>query len=545
MKKLNYLFLLLTCLMLLGSCGKQMETVTVHSAEEFIKALKSDIHIIIDSDGFFDINQAVRNSELPIYDQDNPQKGVFKSEWDETFYICLDNIIIEGTPDKSRVHFLSYDETIDVLVFRNCNNVTIKHIMAGHNQSGECSGDVIWVNGSEDVNIDDCELYGCGVVGACVQESKNVTISNSWIYECSDFGITIGETENATVNNTLIEHCYNAFAVWDKCQNVSFSKCTINNNDEGGKTEIAVTFTDCDMQPLEKGFEKLATLNNCRELTPTEGYSDIIERRFRAMLEDYYDPEEDEEDSQEPEYITDCYTGGVDSEEIKGAYINEAEQETVVVYNTEELKNAIGSNKKIILESSEKISCKEDIELDGIINMSIEGRGEVITDYNFKITSGSSDIRIGAITFGSIHIGAGCNGIDIINCSTPDDGWAEYRLRIFDAENVLVNRCLLQNAGNLVLVNKSNDVNISRSKLSTSGHMVECHDVYNVWFDLCDFSNDTESDGKSLFVLDDPVVFQTCDFSVTEWKVDFSKMKCINCPKSSLITKEDLADMYE
>ncbi len=529
---------MLACLMLLGACGKQMETITVHNAEEFIKALKSDIHIIIDSDGFFDINQAVRNSGLPIYDQENPQKGVFKSEWDETFYICLDNIIIEGTPDKSRVHFLSYDETIDVLVFRNCNNVTIKHIMAGHNQSGECSGDVFWITGCENVAIDDCELYGCGVVGACVQESKNVTISNSWIYECSDFGITIGETENATVSNTLIEHCYNAFAVWDKCHNVSFSKCTINNNDEGGKTEIAVTFTDCDMQPLEKGFEKLATLNNCRELTPTEGYCDIIEGRLLAAQEEY-DPEEDEEDSQEPEYITDCYTGEVEHSDPEGANIKESELETVTVHNAEEFKNAIGSGKKIIIESSEKLSCKDEIDFTGIINMVIEGNGTE-TDFNFKFTSGCSDIRINNLNLAGIYIGAGCSGFDIVDCNRKESDNFTF-IKIFDADNVFVNNSQFQG----VLINKTIDVMFVSCRIHTSGIMVECHDVHNVWFKACNFENDTESDGKSLFVLDDPVVFERCEFSVTEWKVDFSNMKCINCPKSSLITDEDLADMYE
>lgn len=544
MKKLNYIFLLLTCLVLLGACGNKVETVTVHTAEEFIKALKPDTHIIIDADDYLDINGAARNSNLPVFDRDNPTKGVYKQGGDdETFIISLDNIVIEGSPEKGRAHFLGHNEMLDVLVFWNCKNVTIKHIRAGHAQSGECSGDVFWIKGCDYVTIDDCELYGCGVVGANINNSKNVSITNSWIYECSDAGIDISESENATVSNTLIDHCYWAFRIVESCKNVAFTKCTINNNDQGGLLESPVTFTDCGMQPLEDSHNN-ATINNCKELTPTEGYRDLMDGRALAAQEDY-DPEEDgEEYEQGVEYITDCYTGEVEYSEPEGAQIKGSELETVTVHNVDEFKNAIGSNKKIVIESSEKLSCSDEIEFIGLINMVIDGKNAV-TDFKFMFTSGCSDIIIQDITLESIHIGAGCNGFDILRCKTPDEGGADYCLRIFDAENIFVNSCEIWYSP--TIINKSTDIEFVGCNFNQCNRYMEANDISNVWFNACTFENspgDGESDEYGHFKLDSPVVFLKCRLKVWQAYADFSMAKLIECPKC-FADMEDWSDLYE
>ena len=95
----------------------------------------------------------------------------------------------------------------DVLCFEDCRDIRLKGFTAGHTQGvSECAGGVLNFLGTDGVSIENCSLYGCGVLG--------VSASN-----CGDMEIRASE----------IHHCsYGAFS-FESCRNVNIERCHIHD----------------------------------------------------------------------------------------------------------------------------------------------------------------------------------------------------------------------------------------------------------------------------------------------------------------------------
>lgn len=74
------------------------------------------------------------------------------------------NLAIVG-PYSSRfaVNIMTNPRYADVLGFENCKNLYIANMSVGHTDTGNCVGSVVMLNNCENVVIDNCDLYGCGV----------------------------------------------------------------------------------------------------------------------------------------------------------------------------------------------------------------------------------------------------------------------------------------------------------------------------------------------------------------------------------------------
>ena len=182
------------------STGEQTQ-VHVSTVDEFLKALAPDTEIILDAE-FYDLSTATG------YETTN---GTYY-RWEEVFDGVqltsqnLSNLTIRAEGEDVKAHTVSArPRHAHVINFENCSNIMVEGFTAGHTfEPGSCAGGVIGFNNCEDVLVNNCGLYGCGVVGIWGANTKGVQVTNSDIYECSWGGVYMMFCKDVTFNGNTI-----------------------------------------------------------------------------------------------------------------------------------------------------------------------------------------------------------------------------------------------------------------------------------------------------------------------------------------------------
>lgn len=169
------------------STGEQ-NTIAVSTMDEFLNAIASDTEIILDAD-YFDISTA------SDFGKENGANYYWEKVFDGVMLTICDvsNLTIRAEGDDIKAHVISaVPRYAHVLNFENCANITLEGFTAGHTiEPGSCSGGVISLRGCENILINNCGLYGCGVVGVNADLSSKIQVANCDIYECSWGGISM------------------------------------------------------------------------------------------------------------------------------------------------------------------------------------------------------------------------------------------------------------------------------------------------------------------------------------------------------------------
>ena len=182
------------------STGEQTQ-VHVSTVDEFLKALAPDTEIILDAE-FYDLSTATG------YETKN---GTYY-RWEEVFdgvqltIQNLSNLTIRAEGEDVKAHTVSArPRYAHVINFENCSTIMVEGFTAGHTfEPGSCAGGVIGFNNCEDVLVNNCGLYGCGVVGIWGANTKGVQVTNSDIYECSWGGVYMMFCKDVTFNGNTI-----------------------------------------------------------------------------------------------------------------------------------------------------------------------------------------------------------------------------------------------------------------------------------------------------------------------------------------------------
>ena len=180
--------------------GNQTQ-VHVSTVDELLDAIAPDTEIILDADSY-DLSTAAGYGETSTeyYYWEEVFDGVQLTIRD------LSNLTIRAEGDDIKAHTLSArPRYAHVLNFENCASITIEGFTAGHTfEPGSCVGGVLGVRGSQDILINHCGLYGCGVVGVWADMSKAIQVTNCDIYECSWGGIYMAGCRDVTFNGNTI-----------------------------------------------------------------------------------------------------------------------------------------------------------------------------------------------------------------------------------------------------------------------------------------------------------------------------------------------------
>lgn len=214
---------------IITSTPQQQETVEVSTAKEFLENIKSNTTIIL-NDGVYNL------SEVDKVDN----KSVVKSEVSDGYEYIINSVsgLEIKAADNAEVTIVVEPRYANVLTFKNCDNISLNNIIAGHTvEQGYCTGGVIYLDNTTDTNIKGCKLYGCGTFGLIGYYGTDIQVSDTEIYECTYGAVDMTACKNAEVNSCLFRDC-NGFSLFalSTCNDIHVADSEIKNN--GNETEF-------------------------------------------------------------------------------------------------------------------------------------------------------------------------------------------------------------------------------------------------------------------------------------------------------------------
>ncbi len=127
----------------------------------------------------------------------------------------IENLVIEA--DKANTEIVVRDEFEDVLAFYDCKNVVLRGFTLGHDvEPGACDGNVVRVVSCDGVLVENCKMFGCGVVGFYAYDSNNIMVMNSVMYECSDAAASLANCSNVMFGACTFRNCPLGFRAYSE-----------------------------------------------------------------------------------------------------------------------------------------------------------------------------------------------------------------------------------------------------------------------------------------------------------------------------------------
>jgi hypothetical protein len=173
-----------------------IDTFRVRNIYDLVRRIGSNTVIYIEK-GNYDLTKIPKHNNKHIELSENGSV-VFKN---------LDNLFLKGIGSEVEVFTSKYE--VDVLNFKQVNRISLENINFGHSKSvSSCSidADVLEFNYSDDIRINNCELWGTGFVGLVLRNSRNIRIDNSRIYDCSSSAVLLNDSEDVIIKATYIEN---------------------------------------------------------------------------------------------------------------------------------------------------------------------------------------------------------------------------------------------------------------------------------------------------------------------------------------------------
>ncbi len=196
----------------------KVQTIEVHTARDFIKAINPNTVIKL-AKGIYNLSIAsqVKNKYVEWVDAYDGPEPLIHSVYNLT--------IVGETGSK----ILIDPKYAWVISFQNSKNIKIQNVIIGHNVSGFCEGGVLSFINSEDVEINNSVLFGCGTTGIQVDKVDHLKFSNSTVKDCTYNLIGIFNSTNIVFENSTFENTgqYNLISISDFTYNVKFSNCLI------------------------------------------------------------------------------------------------------------------------------------------------------------------------------------------------------------------------------------------------------------------------------------------------------------------------------
>ncbi len=200
-----------------------VEKVEVKNTEEFIQALGSNKHIILES-GTYDITFTKELGALSSHYKEPA------NSWEDIEITGLENVTFEG---KGEVSVIITNPSLWVVNFTNCKNLVFKNLEFGHKVDGECSGGAALFQNSQNIQLFNVGLYGCGTTGLELRNVSQFSMEASRVYKCTLYLANFRNSNTIAISNTTFENSgmLDMFT-FNNNKNVSFTHCTIQNNTE-------------------------------------------------------------------------------------------------------------------------------------------------------------------------------------------------------------------------------------------------------------------------------------------------------------------------
>lgn len=174
----------------------------VSTVDQLLAAIGPDTTILLDA-GTYDLTAAAGYGD----------KGGEWYSWENCFdgYSLqirgVHGLHIQGA-GKDGTTLVTVPRYAAVLSFSDCEDLSVSGLTAGHTPApGYCTGDVLDFEGCRQVTVEDCGLYGCGVLGIWAMDCGDFTVRGCEIYECSDGAASVNACTDLRFEGCSIHDC--------------------------------------------------------------------------------------------------------------------------------------------------------------------------------------------------------------------------------------------------------------------------------------------------------------------------------------------------
>ena len=203
----------------------------VSTVDEFIAAIGPNKDIVLDSE-LYDLSTATGygTSSGDYY------------RWEDIFDgpgLVIRNVsnmtIRTATGDKDQHTLAAIPRYADVLNFRACSDITLSGFTAGHTREpGSCAGGVLEFQDCDRITVDNCGLFGCGILGVQADNCSDITVKNTDIYECSQGGIQLWNVNGADIEGTTFRDIGGTnYLNFSGCRNISVDGERLIGSEQG------------------------------------------------------------------------------------------------------------------------------------------------------------------------------------------------------------------------------------------------------------------------------------------------------------------------
>ena len=207
-------------------------TVTVTSADEFLAAIGPNTEIVIDEETI-DFSTAK--------DYGGGPKKYYR--WEDIYdgpglvITGVNNLTIRSKDGKTKNHTINaVPRYANVLTFVNCDNLVLSGFTAGHTKEpGVCAGGVLMFQNCTMVSVDNCGLFGCGILGVQAEGCTSITLRKCDIYECSNGGVSMSDTTGITIEKCTFRDLGGNNLMLYGCSDVTVDGEPINGQNYNGR----------------------------------------------------------------------------------------------------------------------------------------------------------------------------------------------------------------------------------------------------------------------------------------------------------------------
>lgn len=218
-------------------------TVTVTDERGFLDALKDNTTILLPEGTRLNLSKVLGKASCfkgegrayEGYVEPHMQSGeptlVSESVFDghQLTVVNLRNVTISGSDDCYIVVDPAYAY---VLNFVQCENIRIENVTMGHTAEGYCTGGVVGMYRCSGMEIDSCDLYGCGAYGLVADTTQDVTMTRTIIRDCSYGIMQLFGCSGATFSECSFyrNREFSMVTVDGSCSDVVFEECRFFEN---------------------------------------------------------------------------------------------------------------------------------------------------------------------------------------------------------------------------------------------------------------------------------------------------------------------------
>ena len=204
-----------------------LKQVVVSDVNELMAAIVPNTEIIL-KDGTYDL------SEVKDYGFGWTNYHFWSEEFDGPALVItgIENLMIRSeSGDPKKCVLSAVPRYADVLKFLNCKNITVSGITAGHTvEPGDCTGGVLFFENCDNILVNGCSLYGCGILGVRAEVCSAVAVTGCEIYECSYGGIQMGNVSGVRIENCSFRDLGGDALYFYECRNVTVDGQAVSGN---------------------------------------------------------------------------------------------------------------------------------------------------------------------------------------------------------------------------------------------------------------------------------------------------------------------------